>query len=143
MLFNRVLILPITDGEYYEDEAERLPSSGVVVDAPDDAPVRPGETVWFSYTSEKWNEFYLCEYEDLFIVDRGGLKPLGDWRIVKWKERERRGLYYDYDDLKTNEGYIDGKLCYFPKAGRKLCVDHDHEQEWYWIINKNVPYLQI
>ena len=144
VVFNKVLIKPDTDGNYQEDEGDKLPASGIVIESPADAPVKVGERVWFSYTAEKFQGNYLCAYEDLFVVDRKGLKALGSWRLIKWREKDRVGDYGDHDDLLTKETILDGKVTYFARQGRRLCVDHDHDgQEWYYIIDKNEPYVQF
>ena len=144
MVFNKVLIKPDTDGNYQEDEGDKLPASGIVIQSPADSPVRIGERVWFSYTAEKFQGNYLCAYDDLFVVDRKGLKALGNWRLIKWREKDRVGDYGDHDDLLTKETILDGKVTYFARQGRRLCVDHDHDgQEWFYIIDKNEPYVQF
>lgn len=143
MVFNKVLIKPDTDGDYQEDEGDKLPASGIVI-AAQNAPVRVGERVWFSYTAEKFQGDYLCNYDDLFVVDRKGLKALGNWRLVKWLEKDRVGDYGDHDDLLTKETILDGRRTFFARQGRKLCIDHDHDgQEWYFIIDKDEPFVQF
>lgn len=157
--FNRVIVRPIEYfDEYYEDEPTKLPVTGIVVDVPkfisktngpDDftEAVKPGEKIWFSYLGERWGDYTLLEYDQIYAVERGRLIPLGDQTIVKFYEKERYGLIENQNTrsnkvkvIAAGKGSVGQKGdMYMPISGKKLEMEnlHDHDGDHgYFLVSK-------
>ena len=161
--FNRVLVRPIEDVNEYNDTPTTAPVSGVVVDCPKYIPdpddfserVYPGETIWFSHLGERWGEFILLDYDQIFAVERNGLIPIGDHTIVKFYERDK----FDIVEQNTRSNFVrvvsTGKKhkgdnrplehhgdMYIPKGGKKLEMENSHthdEDHGYFLIRRSCP----